>query len=285
MQVKEADYPKTLSRREAPTADAERAVRQDLAAAYRLVAHFGMDDSIYTHISARVPGTADQFLINPYGMLFRDITASSLVKIDLQGRILDGSPREVNPAGFTIHSAIHAARHDAACVLHTHTVAGVAVSSLAGGLRPCNQWALQFYNRVVYHDFEGIALDPDERDRLVEDLGPSARVLILRNHGLVTLGRTIPEAVILMLNLERACKVQVAIESSNQPVKSVPPEICEKTARQYERWDRSQDDQKVGIQGAAPGGAGGAGWTDPYQREWQALLQRIEPLPPTSFRD
>jgi ribulose-5-phosphate 4-epimerase/fuculose-1-phosphate aldolase len=285
MQVKEADYPKSQSRREDPTADAERAVRQDLAAAYRLVAHFGMDDSIYTHISARVPGTADQFLINPYGMLFRDITASSLVKIDLQGRILDASSREVNPAGFTIHSAIHAARHDAACVLHTHTVAGVAVSSLAGGLRPCNQWALQFYNRVVYHDFEGIALDPDERERLVEDLGPSARVLILRNHGLVTLGRTIPEAVILMLNLERACKVQVAIESSSQPVNPVPPEICEKTARQYERWDRSRDDQKVGIQGAAPGGAGGADWMDPYQREWQALLQRIEPLPPTSFRD
>ena len=191
-------------------------MREDLAAAYRLVAHFGMDDSIYTHISARVPGTDDQFLINPFGMLFRDITASSLVKIDLDGRILDDSPHDVNPAGFTIHSAVHAARHDAACVLHTHTVAGVAVSSLAAGLRPCNQWALQFYNRVVYHDFEGIALDAGERERLVADLGPTARALILRNHGLVTLGRTIPEAFILMLNLERACRVQVAIESSNQ---------------------------------------------------------------------
>ena len=280
MQLQEADRPQTSSRRPAP-ADAERAVRQDLAAAYRLVAHFGMDDSIYTHISARVPGTTDQFLINPYGMLFRDITASSLVKIDLEGRILDDSPYDVNPAGFTIHSAIHSARHDAACVLHTHTVAGVAVSSLAGGLRPCNQWALQFYNRVVYHDFEGIALDAGEKVRLVADLGPTAQVLILRNHGLVTLGRTIPEAVILMLNLERACKVQVAIESSNQPVNPVPPEICEKTARQYDRWARAQDAQRNGSQGGAQAGQ----WADPYLREWQALLQRIEPLPATSFRD
>ncbi|MFT6591236.1 MAG: ribulose-5-phosphate 4-epimerase/fuculose-1-phosphate aldolase, partial [Rhodoferax sp.] len=150
---------------------AERQVREDLAAAYRLVAYYGMDDSIYTHISARVPDTEDQFLINPYGMLFRDITASSLVKINLEGQILDNSPHDVNPAGFTIHSAVHAARHDAVCVLHTHTVAGVAVSSLASGLQPCNQWALQFYNRVTYHDYEGIALDMSERERLVADLG------------------------------------------------------------------------------------------------------------------
>ncbi len=281
MQLQEADYQETSGHRRQAPADAEREVRQDLAAAYRLVAHFGMDDSIYTHISARVPGTTDQFLINPYGMLFRDITASSLVKIDLEGRVLDDSPYDVNPAGFTIHSAIHSARHDAACVLHTHTVAGVAVSSLAGGLRPCNQWALQFYDRVVYHDFEGIALDAGEKVRLVEDLGPTARVLILRNHGLVTLGRTIPEAVILMLNLERACKVQVAIESSNQAVNPVPPEICEKTARQYDRWGRSQDGQAGGGRGNGPAGQ----WVDPYLREWQALLQRIEPLPATSFRD
>jgi ribulose-5-phosphate 4-epimerase/fuculose-1-phosphate aldolase len=254
---------------------AERKVREDLAAAYRLVAYFGMDDSIYTHISARVPETDDQFLINPFGMLFRDITASSLVKIDLDGRVVGASPYDVNPAGFTIHSAVHAARHDAACVLHTHTVAGVAVSSLAGGLRPCNQWALQFYNRVVYHDFEGLALDMTERERLVEDLGPTARALILRNHGLVTLGRTISEAFILMLNLERACRVQVAIESSNQPVNPVPPEICERTARQYEGWDWE-----------APGdGVQGRPRRDPHEREWRALLQRLEPPPPTSFRD
>jgi len=258
-----------VDRKAPPVSDAERQVRQDLAAAYRLVAHYGMDDSIYTHISARVPGTEDQFLINPFGMLFRDITASSLVKIDLEGRILDDSPYDVNPAGFTIHSAVHAARHDAACVLHTHTVAGVAVSSLAGGLQPCNQWALQFYQRVVYHDFEGIALDPEERERLVADLGPTARALILRNHGLVTLGRTVSEAFILMLNLERACRVQVAIESSGQPVYPVPAEVCEKTAQQYE----------------AGGGSHLPGQADPNAREWRALLQRIEPAPATSFRD
>jgi len=247
----------------------ERRVREDLAAAYRLVAHYGMDDSIYTHISARVPGAQDQFLINPFGMLFRDITASSLVKIDLEGRILDNSPHDVNPAGFTIHSAIHSARHDAACVLHTHTVAGVAVSSLAGGLRPCNQWALQFYNRVVYHDFEGIALDPGERARLVADLGPAARALILRNHGLLTLGRTVSEAFILMLNLERACRVQVAIESCSEPVHPVPAEICEKTAQQYEAGESVRE----------------RGQDDPNIREWRAMIQRIEPLPATSFRD
>ncbi|ABE42391.1 class II aldolase/adducin family protein [Polaromonas sp. JS666] len=252
-----------------PMSDAERRVREDLAAAYRLVALHGMDDSIYTHISARVPGAHDQFLINPFGMLFRDITASSLVKIDLEGRILDESPYDVNPAGFTIHSAVHAARHDAACVLHTHTVAGVAVSSLAGGLQPCNQWSLQFYKRVVYHDFEGIALDADERERLVADLGPTARALILRNHGLVTLGRTIAEAFILMLNLERACRVQVAIQSSGSPVYPVPHEVCEKTARQYESGDSNR----------LPG------LPDPDAREWRALLQRLEPAAVTSFRD
>ena len=251
------------------TAAAERAVREDLAAAYRLIAYFGLDDGIYTHISARVPGTEDQFLINPFGMLYRDITASTLVKIDLEGKILDDSRYEVNPAGFTIHSAVHAARHDATCVLHTHTVAGVAVSSLKDGLQPCNQWALQFHNRVVYHDYEGIALNLDERERLVADLGPTAKVMVLRNHGLMTLGGTISEAVILMLNLERACKVQMAIQASGQAVHTLSPETCEITAKQYEG-------------GASKRAAAG---TDPNAREWRALLQRLEPLPASSFRD
>lgn len=248
---------------------AEYRMRSDLAAAYRLVALFGMDDSIYTHISARVPGTQDQFLINPFGMLFRDITASSLVKIDIEGRVLGDSPYGVNPAGFTIHSAVHAARHDAACVLHTHTVAGVAVSSLAGGLQPCNQWALQFHNRVAYHDFEGIALDHEERERLVADLGPTLRALILRNHGLVTLGRSVAEAFILMFNLERACRVQLAIQSSGQPVNPVPEEIRERTARQYESGDTTAS----------------SSFADPYAREWNALLQRLEPAASASYQD
>lgn len=246
---------------------AEQQMRQDLAAAYRLVAHFGMDDSIYTHISARVPGTDDQFLINPFGFLFRDITASSLVKVDLAGRVLEDSAHGVNPAGFTIHSAVHSARHDAVCVLHTHTVAGVAVSSLAGGLQPANQWALQFHDRIVYHDYEGIALDHAERERLVADLGPSAKALILRNHGLLTLGRTVSEAFILMLNLDRACRVQLAIQSTGQPVYPVRPEIAELTAHQYEVGATKKND------------------SDPYAREWRAMLQRLEPMPPSSFRD
>jgi len=253
-----------------PMASAERQLRQDLAAAYRLVALYGMDDSIYTHISARVPGTTDQFLINPFGMLFRDITASSLVKIDLDGNIVEPSEYDVNPAGFTIHSAVHAARHDAVCVLHTHTVAGVAVSSLAGGLQPCNQWALQFHNRVTYHEFEGIALNHEERERLVADLGPNSRALILRNHGLITLGRSVAEAFILMHNLERACRVQVAIQGTGQTVHPVPEEVCELTARQYESGDTNR-------LASAP--------HDPYAREWRALLQRLAPPSPASFRD
>jgi ribulose-5-phosphate 4-epimerase/fuculose-1-phosphate aldolase len=259
----------TLNPKTGDRAAAERQVREDLAAAYRLVAYYGMDDSIYTHISARVPGTDDQFLINPFGMLFRDITASNLVKIDLEGRILDDTPFDVNPAGFTIHSAVHSARHDAACVLHTHTVAGVGVSSLACGLQPCNQWALEFYNRVVYHDFEGIALDDDERERLVADLGPTAKAMILRNHGLLTLGHNIPEAFILMLNLDRACRVQLAIQSSGEAIYPVSPEVCEKTARQYESGDSTRE----------------PGEPDPNAREWRAMLQRLEPAPPSSFRD
>ncbi len=247
----------------------EQQVREDLAAAYRLVAHFGMDDSIYTHISARVPGHHDQFLINPFGLLFKDITASSLVKIDTDGCIVEPSPYDVNPAGFTIHSAVHGARHDAACVVHTHTVAGVAVSSLACGLQPCNQWALQFHGRVVYHAFEGIALDLEERERLVADLGSESRAMILRNHGLLTLGRSVAEALILMLNLDRACKVQLAIQASGQAIHPVPEEIRERTAQQYESGDTSR----------VPG------QPDPHWREWQGLLRHLERPAPSSFRD
>jgi len=249
--------------------DAERRLREDLAACYRLVAEFGMDDGIYTHISARVPGREDQFLINPFGTLYRDITASSLVKIDLDGKIVEPTEHDVNPAGFTIHSAVHAARHDAVCVLHTHTVAGVAVASMAGGLQPCNQWALQFYNRVVYHTFEGIALNHEERERLVADLGPTAKAMILRNHGLLTTGRSVAEAFILMHNLERACKVQVALQSTGQAINPVPHEVCELTARQYESGDTNRL-------------AGGA--NDPYAREWRAMLQRLEPASSASYR-
>lgn len=239
--------------------DEEWEVRKDLAAAYRLMVLLGLDDSIYTHISARVPGRHDQFLINPYGMLFRDVTASSLVKVGIDGKLVEPSDYDVNPAGFTIHSAIHMAREDAQCIVHTHTIGGVAVASMACGLQPCNQWALQFYQRVAYHDFEGIALNHAERERLVRDLGTEHKALILRNHGLLTVGNTIAEAFILMVNLERACRVQVAIQSSGQIAYPVPTEVCELTARQYES----------GASNRLPGKA------DPNAREWNAMKQRL----------
>ena len=155
-----------------PTLDAAKQVRIDLAAAYRLIHRLGLDDSIYTHISVRVPGTQDRFLINPYGMRFEEVTASNLVTVDVDGNVVDDPlGLGINPAGFTIHSAVHAARHDAMCVLHTHTVAGVAVSCQKQGLLPLNQWSMQFTDRLAYHDFEGIALDLYERERLVADLG------------------------------------------------------------------------------------------------------------------
>jgi ribulose-5-phosphate 4-epimerase/fuculose-1-phosphate aldolase len=207
--------------------------RIDLAAAYRLIHRLGLDDSIYTHISARVPGTTDRFLINPYGMRFEEVTASNLVMVDIDGNIVeDPLNLGINPAGFTIHSAVHAARHDAACVLHTHTVAGVAVSCQQEGLLPLNQWSLQFTDRLAYHDYEGIALDLDERSRLVADLGDKY-VMVLRNHGMLTLGRSVAEAFKLMHNLERSCRAQLAIQSAGAAVSPLSKGVARKTAEQY----------------------------------------------------
>lgn len=206
--------------------------RIQLAAAYRLVAHFGMDDSIFTHISCRAPAEEGEhaFLINPYGLRFDEVTASSLVTVDIEGNVLrDPYGAGMNKAGFTIHSAVHAARPEVHCVLHTHTVAGVAVSSMDEGILPLNQWSLQFYNRVAFHDYEGIALDLAERERLVADLG-NRNVMILRNHGLLTCGRSVGEAFALMFNMERTCKAQLAIMSSGGVQRRVDPELAEKTA-------------------------------------------------------
>ncbi|MEM6678093.1 MAG: class II aldolase/adducin family protein [Pseudomonadota bacterium] len=206
--------------------------RRDLAAAYRLIAHFGMDDGIFTHISMRVDH--DRFLLNPFGLSFDEIQASTLVTIDHEGTVIDDPlGNGVNAAGFTIHSAIHIARHDVACVAHTHTVAGVAVSTQEKGLLPLNQWSLQFYNRMAFHDYEGIALDLDERDRLVADLG-DLNTMILRNHGLLTCGVTVGKATKRMLDLERACKAQVAALAGGVALRWPPHEVCEKTAQQYE---------------------------------------------------
>ena len=191
--------------------DAEARLRVDLAAAYRLVALFGWDDLVFTHISARIPGPEHHFLINPYGWMFDEITASSLVKVGLDGRTIGASEAMVNPAGFTIHSAVHEAREDAGCVIHLHTVAGTAVSSQAEGLLPLNQTAMLLNGRIAYHDFEGVALDHDERPRLVADLG-ERDVMILRNHGTMTVGRTVAEAFTQMYFLERACAMQAAAQ-------------------------------------------------------------------------
>jgi ribulose-5-phosphate 4-epimerase/fuculose-1-phosphate aldolase len=187
----------------------ERKTRVDLAAAYRLVAYYGWDDLIFTHLSARVPGPEHHFLINPYGMTFDEITASSLVKVDLEGNVVEPTSYPVNPAGFTIHSAVHAAREDALCVMHLHTTAGVAVSAHADGLLPLNQTAMIVRGDLSFHDYEGIALDLDERPRLVADLGKTSAML-LRNHGTLTLGPSVASAFLTMYFLERACSMQVA---------------------------------------------------------------------------
>ncbi|GJD48973.1 4-hydroxy-3-prenylphenylpyruvate oxygenase/4-hydroxy-3-prenylbenzoate synthase [Methylobacterium crusticola] len=218
--------------RAVPASEAAR-VRVDLAAAYRLIHRLGLDDSIYTHISVRLPGPEHRFLINPYGLRFEEVTASNLVTVDLDGRVVDDPcGLGINPAGFTIHSAVHAAREDALCVLHTHTVAGVAVSCQEEGLLPLNQWSMQFTDRIAHHDYEGIALDLDERERLVADLGDRF-VMILRNHGLLTCGRSVAEAFKLMHNMERSCRAQLALQAAGAPVIRPSAAVARKTAGQY----------------------------------------------------
>lgn len=211
-------------------------VRCDLAALYRLVAHFKMTDFIYTHISARVPGPEHHFLINKYGVMFHEMRASDLVKIDLDGNVIEtnGQSGRVNAAGFTIHSAIHMAREDLMCVVHTHTAAGIAVSAQKQGLLPISQHALKFYGHLAYHGYEGIALDHDERDRLVADLGEH-RAMILANHGLLVAGRTIPEAFQNIYYLERACQAQIAAQSGGAELILPPESVRQHTASQFNR--------------------------------------------------
>ncbi|MGO8997240.1 MAG: class II aldolase/adducin family protein [Polyangiaceae bacterium] len=231
----------------------ERDLRIDLAACYRLVALFGWDDLVFTHISARLPGEHNAFLINPYGMLFEEITASSLVKVDLKGEKLAPSDWPINPAGFVIHSAIHAARPDAECVLHLHTNAGVAVSAQKQGLLPISQIATIALSSLGYHDYEGIALRDEEKPRLVRDLG-SAACLILRNHGLLTVGPTIADAFIRMYALQRACEVQVLAQGGDKELVHVDPRILSGV--------------KENI-GAVTKGLGGA-------LAWPALLRKLD---------
>lgn len=214
----------------------ERDVRQELADLYRLIAHFRMTDLIDTHISAKVPESTNHFLINQYGVLFHEMRADSLVKVDIDGNPVEDAPdptRRVNAAGFTIHSAIHAARHDLMCVIHTHTADGIAVSMQKEGLQPLSQHALKFYNRLGYHSYEGVALDWNERARLVADLGQHS-AMILRNHGLLAGGRTIAEAFVNIYYLERACQAQIKGMSGGLTLTVPSAEVCEHTARQFE---------------------------------------------------
>lgn len=208
-------------------------VRVNLAACYRLVAEFGWSDLVFTHITARVPGTEDQFLINPYGMMFDEITASSLIKIDTHGNKIDDTPFPVNPAGFTIHSAIHTARHDVECVLHTHSLNGVAVSAQERGVLPLSQQSIFILSSLAYHNYEGVALNEDEKPRLVSDFG-NANFLMLRNHGLLTVGKTIADAFLHMYIFEAACTIQVRAMSGGGSLIEIPSHIIQ-GARQQAR--------------------------------------------------
>jgi ribulose-5-phosphate 4-epimerase/fuculose-1-phosphate aldolase len=235
----------------------EEQLRVDLAACYRLVALYGWDDLVFTHISARIPGDAHHFLINPYGMLFEEITASSLVKVDAAGAKVAPSPYPINPAGFVIHSAIHDARPDVVCVLHVHTPQGVAVSAQKAGLLPISQQATVALASLGYHDYEGIALRDEEKPRLVTDLGRRAS-LILRNHGLLTVGRSIGDAFVNMFTLQRACEIQVLAQSGGAELITVDPRIVSGV--------------KANVDTVTRGGGGALAWP--------GLLRRLDRVSP-----
>ncbi|HOB01484.1 class II aldolase/adducin family protein [Casimicrobium huifangae] len=215
--------------------------RVDLAACYRAVAMMGWDDLVFTHITAKIPGEGHHFLINPYGFMFEEITASSLVKIDLAGNKLDDNPHPINPAGFVIHSAIHAARDDAKCVLHTHSLNGVAVSAQKGGVLPISQQSIFVLANLAYHSYEGVALMDDEKPRLVADLG-AKNFFMLRNHGLLTVAPTIPDAFQLMYIFEAACTIQVRAQAGGELI-PIPQAIIDNAAAQSRQVTRGQGGQ------------------------------------------
>jgi len=235
----------------------EWALRVDLAACYRLVAAYGWSDLVFTHISARIPGADHQFLINPYGLMFDEITASSLVRVDQQCNILSPTPFPVNPAGFVIHSAIHAVREDAACVLHTHSRAGVAVSAQKCGVLPISQQSTFVLGSLGYHDYEGVALRDDEKPRLQTDLG-NANFLVLRNHGLLVVGRSIADAFLNMYTFENTCRIQIDAQAGGELV-HVNPAILQGIA---------------GVMKTATAGMGAA-------LAWPALLRKLDRMDPS----
>ncbi|MEZ7137619.1 class II aldolase/adducin family protein [Komagataeibacter sp. SM21] len=213
----------------------EQSLREELAAAYRLIAHFGMTDLVYTHLSVRLPGDRHEYLVNPYGFLFEEITASSLVIVDADGRPRQQTSYPINPAGFVIHSAIHRSRPDAACVMHTHTVPGMVVAAQDHGILPLNQINIEFYGSVGFHAYEGIAADDNlsERKRLVRDLG-NRNALILQNHGLLTVGSTIAQAFYRMYYLEQACRIQIAAQATGVPLNMPSEEKIMRTKAQFD---------------------------------------------------
>jgi ribulose-5-phosphate 4-epimerase/fuculose-1-phosphate aldolase len=211
--------------------DEEWALRVDLACAYRMVAHYGWDDLIFTHLSVRIPGPEHHFLLNPYNLMFEEVTASSLIKVDVHGNPVEPTPFITNPAGFTIHSAVHMAREDAHAVMHLHTPAGQAVSAQGDGLMPLTQAAMLVREDLAYHDYEGVAVDLDERERIVADLG-AKNLMLLRNHGSMAVGETVGEAFIRLYTLERACQAQVMALSAGDNLNNPPQGAPEVAAQQ-----------------------------------------------------
>jgi ribulose-5-phosphate 4-epimerase/fuculose-1-phosphate aldolase len=213
--------------------------RVDLAAVYRLCVHYGWGEHIYNHIALRVPGEPDCFLVKKHRLLYDEVCASNLMKLRLDGKPLPGQEK-VNPAGFTIHTAVLKARPDINCTLHYHTIAGMAVSTQPEGLLPLTQGDMRFYNRISYHEFEGLAVDMDETDRLQRDLGPKNKAMILRNHGLLICGSDAGEALTLARYMDTSCKVQMAVLATGRKPLIPAPEVCEHTAQQYEKWQASE---------------------------------------------
>ena len=259
-------------------------MRVDLAACYRLVARYGMTDLVYNHITARVPGPDHHILINPYGMLYEEITASSLIKVDLAGNVIakpDGLDYSVNAAGYIIHSAVHEARADVECVIHTHTRAGIAVSAMAEGLLPLSQTAMRFHGQLAYHDYEGPAFNRGEKERLVRDLC-RRNAMILHNHGLLACGPSIPQAFNLVYWLENACRIQVDVLACNRPLHRVPDDVIEGTAEALSGAEITLDnegDTNPHLRRDAQQSGGGYGML-----EWPALLRMLDRVDP-SYRD
>lgn len=259
-------------------------LRVNLAACYRLVAHYGMTDLVYNHITARVPGPEHHILINAYGMLYQEITASSLIKVDLAGNVLakpDGLDYSVNAAGYVIHSAVHEARQDVECVIHTHTRAGIAVSVMEEGLLPLSQTAMRFHGQLAYHDYEGPAFNRGEKERLVAHLGKS-NAMILRNHGLLVCGPSIPQAFNLIHWLENACRIQVDVLASNRPLHHPPEAVIESTAEALSGAEitlANEDQTNPHLKRDAQKSGSGYGML-----EWPALLRMLDRADPT-YRD